>query len=189
MSTADINKWNGKYRFSDTISTIEPDEELVFYQSLLPQQGVALDLACGLGKNTLFLAQNGLMVTAIDASAEGLKKLGISAQTFHLEERIKLLQADFDNFTFAKSCFDLILVVRYLNRALFYDIEQALKPGGLLIYKTFNHAMLQKIPEFNPAYTIETAELIAGFRGLNIVASNREDSESEFAFMIGLKAG
>ncbi len=189
MSTADIKKWNGKYRSSDIISAVEPDEELVFYQSILPQQGAALDLACGLGKNTLFLAQHGLMVTALDASREGLKKLEKSAKTFHLEERITLLEADLDYFTLAESCFDLILVVRYLNRALFDGIEQALKPGGLLIYKTFNHNMLQKMSEFNPAYTIETAELIAGFPGLNIVGSNRENSESEYAFIIGRKPG
>ncbi len=64
----------------------------------------------------------------------------------------------------------------------------ALKPGGALIYKTFNRNILKQRPGFNPAYTIETIELVEAFPSLEIIADNRGDTQSEYAFMIGKKS-
>ena len=188
MSNADIIKWDAKYRSSEAIVSIEPEQELLEYDSILPQSGQALDLACGLGKNALFLAQRGFDVTAIDGSDQGLDKLLDSARVHGLAHKIKTRQADLDQYRLEVSYFDLILVVRYLNLDLFAAIESALKPGGILIYKTFNRNILKQRPGFNPAYTIETAVLKGAFPSLEIIADNQNDVQSEYAFMIGRKA-
>jgi len=187
MSNADILKWDAKYRSSEAIVSIEPEQELLEYGSILPQSGQALDLACGLGKNALFIAQRGFDVTAIDGSDQGLDKLRNSARAHGLAHQIKTRQADLDQYSFAEAYFDLILVVRYLNRDLFSGIVSALKPGGVLIYKTFNRNILKQRPGFNPAYTTETIELAEAFSSLEIIADNRDDAQSEYAFMIGKK--
>jgi len=188
MSEADILKWDRKYRSSGAIVSIEAEQELLEYDSILPQSGQALDLACGLGKNSLFLAQRGFHVTAIDGSDQGLSKLRVSARAHGLAGQIETRQADLDQYNLAKEYFDLILVVRYLNRDLFTAIVSALKPGGVLVYKTFNRNFLKQRPGFNPAYTIEAMELAAAFAALEIVVDNHNDTQSEYAFLIGRKA-
>ncbi len=188
MSNADILKWDTKYRSSEAIVSIEPEQELLEYASILPQSGQALDLACGLGKNALFLAQRGFNVTAIDGSDQGLGKLRDSARAHGLTHLIKTRQADLDQYSLDEAHFDLVLVVRYLNRDLFSGIVAALKPGGALIYKTFNRNILKQRPGFNPAYTIETIELVEAFPSLEIISDNRGDTQSEYAFMIGKKS-
>lgn len=189
MSKADIKKWDGKYSHSETLVSIEPDQELITYQSVLPKSGKALDLACGLGKNTLFLAQGNLDVTALDGSTTGLERLRKTAQEHGLDQRIMIRQADLDHYILPDACFDLILVVRYLNRTLLPNITSALKPGGVLVYKTFNRNILKRRPGFNLAYTIETMQLIEAFSLLELVVDNRGDKHSEYAFMIGRKVG
>ena len=187
MSNADILKWDNKYRHSEAVVTIEAEPELLEYSSVLPRSGKALDLACGLGKNSLYLAQRGFDVTAMDGSALGLEKLRASARAHGLAQGIKTQQVDLDQYPLAEACFDFILVVRYLNRALLVGIASALKPGGVVMYKTFNHNILKQRPGFNPAYTIETPALMEAFRTLEVVADNHGDTKSEYAFMIARK--
>ncbi len=188
MSEADILKWDGKYGAIATPVAAEPDNELSAYATSIPRKGRALDLACGLGKNTLFLAKHGLAVDAIDGSLEALNRLQASARASGLDQRVLVRQADLDGYTLAESAYDLILVVRYLNRDLIPGIVNALKPGGILIYKTFNRNILKQRPGFNPAYTIETTELIDAFPMLEVITDNREVTSSEYAFMIARQA-
>ncbi len=114
-------------------------------------------------------------------------KLRDSARTHGLAHQIKTRQADLDQYSLDKAYFDLILVVRYLNRDLFSGIVSALKPGGALVYKTFNRNILKQRPGFNPAYTIEAIELVEAFPSLENFSDNRGDTQSEYAFMIGKK--
>ena len=187
MSDADIVKWDARYRDSEVCGQILPDPELEAWRSLIPVGGVALDLACGLGKNTLYLAQQGCTVSAIDGSGEGLSKLQSAARNLGLEQRVRCLQADLDSYALPEAAFDLVLVVRYLNPALFTAIVGALKPGGLLIYKTFNRNILQQRPGFNPDFTIESGALLQAFSGLEVVTDRPLEGSVEYAFMIGRK--
>ena len=186
MSESDIVKWDGRYRDSTACASIEPDPELLEAQSLIPRGGTVLDLACGLGKNALYLARQGCSVTAVDGSVEALHKLEAAARAFGLGQRIEGIQADLDDYSLPVKAFDLVLVVRYLNRALFADIDASLRAGGVLIYKTFNRNILKERPGFNPDYTIETEELLNAFPGLEVVSDNRGET-SEYAFMVGRK--
>jgi SAM-dependent methyltransferase len=188
LSQTDILKWDAKYAGVSKSCSAEPDAELIKYASLLPQNGCALDLACGTGKNALFLAQQGLDVDAIDGSVEALNRLRVSAQSSGMAQRLQIFQTDLDNYALPESHYDLILVVRYLKQDLLSDLAAALKPGGILVYKTFNRNILKQRPGFNLAYTIETNELIEAFPSIEMIADNRENASSVYAFMIGRKA-
>lgn len=185
VSGKDTTRWNNKYTKNPSLaSSVDADVELIKYKNLLPNKGLALDLACGKGKNSLYLASLGFDVTALDGSDTALQLLNTAAKAEGFTQKIKTLQTDLDKSELKKSHYDLIIVVRYLNRHLFADIEAALKPGGVLLYKTFNHNILANRPSFNLSYTIETAELIEGFSNMDVLLDNQSDTASEYAVVM-----
>ena len=67
------DEWDGRYADSEFLWTVEPNRFVVHELSGLPP-GRALDLACGEGRNAVWLAQRGWRVTAVDFSSVGLHK-------------------------------------------------------------------------------------------------------------------
>ncbi|MEO8100652.1 MAG: methyltransferase domain-containing protein [Acidobacteriota bacterium] len=96
-------------------------------RNLVP--GRALDLACGAGRNALWLAGLGWQVTAVDSSATAIAALRQANPA--IETRV----ADLEKHEFAiqESAWDLIVVSYYLQRDLFPSILRGLKPGGVAI--------------------------------------------------------
>jgi len=96
--------------------------------------GMALDLACGTGRNALYLAERGYQVSAVDWSSVALGILEARAKgqaipvsfVKEIGDRkrsarpgIDLLQADLEKLALPTNCFRLILCIRYLQRSLF----------------------------------------------------------------------
>lgn len=168
---AGSDKWDGRYR-----STSEPGSVaavLLDCQHLLPANGVALDLACGLGANGLFLAQRGFKVHAWDSSAVALEKLnGFAAQEqiqIHTDRRDVNLDPP------AENNFDVIVVSHFLDRSLCAAIALALRPQGLLYYQTFTRKKVDLVGPSNPDHLLLENELLRLFPQL-IVRAYREDS-------------
>lgn len=158
------DKWNRIYRKSSE-NEPRPSSVLTDYRYLVPSQGRALDIACGLGGNTLYLASSGLMTTAIDLSDEGIDKLKQKATAKNLE--VNAIVADVSNAYFASheqyhQAFDVISVSNYLDRQLFTIFPDLLRPGGLLFYQTFvqDKSDVENGPS-NPAFLLEANELLA----------------------------
>jgi dihydroneopterin aldolase len=104
-------------------------------------KGRALDVACGRGRHTLYLANHGFEVDAIDRDRENLAALSAAAQQRHLGQ-IAVKQVDLERLTderpeFPANTYDAIIVCFYLHRPLFPWLTDALKPHGVLLYETF----------------------------------------------------
>lgn len=157
------DKWNNQYAKSGPLP--KPAWVLTNNQHLLPSTGSALDLACGLGANSIYMAQRGLSVTAWDISQAAITKLKTASENIEAEVR------DVESNPPRDASFDVICVVRYLSRSLCPAIELALKPGGILIYQTFTKAGIrhrQKGPS-SPDYLLEDGELPRLFPSLKPV--------------------
>lgn len=104
-----------------------------FVKPSLPNAGAALDLAGGLGRHALWLADRNWKVTVVDLSDVAIGKLSQTA----LERNVKLevLVGDSSEYKFEPARFDLIVLFYHLDRKLFPKIISALKAGGLLICK------------------------------------------------------
>jgi SAM-dependent methyltransferase len=72
-------------------------------------------------------------------------------------------QVDLDVARFEPARYDIICVFRYLNRDLFPNMRAALRPGGRIIYATFNEQYQARDPAFNPSYLVEIGELAGIF--------------------------
>lgn len=94
----------------------------------------ALDLAGGLGRHALWLAQRGWAVSVVDISEVALQKLHDTSVTLQLD--IKLHCGDVADYDLRREQFDLIVLFYHLDRRLFAPIIRGLKPGGLFFCKT-----------------------------------------------------
>jgi len=103
--------------------------------------GTALDLACGCGRDAVFLAAGGWKVTGVDILPDALRRAQELARRYQPAiEPICWLKMDLeavDTPPEFESGFDLILGFRYLHRPLLERLISWLRPGGNLVYETF----------------------------------------------------
>jgi SAM-dependent methyltransferase len=96
-------------------------------------RGRALDIACGAGRNALFLAEQGYEVDAMDISATALARGEASARERGL--RVNWIESDLDFTDLPSAPYDVIVMCRYVNRELFPRVKEALAEGGHLVYE------------------------------------------------------
>lgn len=158
-------KWDKFY--SHNQQSIDPSQVLYEHAYLLPKQGKALDLACGLGGNALFLARLGLKVDAWDISSVALTRLQTQADQISLP--ITTWQCDIRQKILPLKHYDVIVISRFLDRSLCNAIMGALKPEGLLFYQTFTRNKLDQHGPSNPDYLLGDNELLSLFPSLSLV--------------------
>jgi len=167
---SDVDRWDAKYRDTNPNPTFAPDVILTEHAALLDGRGAALDVACGVGHNAIYLAQRGYDTLGLDASAVGLRYGRDYARARALP--VQFAAVDLDRFAPPPDRFDLILVVRYLNRALIPGLKRGLRRGGLFMYKTFNVNYRNQHPTFNLDYLLAPGELAALFDDFRCIATN-----------------
>ncbi len=182
-------KWNKIHTKNNSTQVAQVLKENSF---LLPKQGKALDLACGLGSNALLLADHGLDTYAWDISSVALKKLQQTALKKHLILSTKQVVIEANNLP--KNTFDVIIITHFLDRSLTNAIMDSLKTGGLLFYQTYVRDKIDPNGPNNPDFLLARNELLQLFQPLLLV-SYRENSligklecgERNEAFYIGQK--
>jgi len=153
----DRERWNQKY-LSGFSAEKEPSEIVKnFYH--LAKVGRVLDIAAGLGRNSLFLAEKGFTVDAVDVSDVAIEKL----KTLH--PNINPIHQDLKIYRPEKDKYDLIININFLERILFPYIKEALKKDGVLIFETF----LEGSPSKNSDFLLRKNELLHSFLSLEIV--------------------
>jgi len=172
MSTeAARDKWDRAY--SDASEhELEPAEVLAENAHLLPPTGQALDLACGLGGNALFLARHGFKVSAWDISSVAIARLADLAGRLGLE--INAQVRDVETMPFPREAFDVVTVSRFLARPLAGPIYDSLRPGGLVFYQTFVRDKPDPQGPSNPDNLLAENELLQLFGGLRVLFYREE---------------
>lgn len=164
-------KWDTIYSGLDAVTLRQhmyaPAAVLLQNAFLLPKQGKALDLACGLGANALFLAQKNFEVFAWDISTVAISQLRQRAE--QLEITLNTCAANIDTALLAGCGFDIIVVQRFLARDLAPAICAALNPGGLLFYQTYTQAKTSDHGPKNPDFLLATGELLRLFPSLQLL--------------------
>jgi SAM-dependent methyltransferase len=127
--------------------------------------GRALDLACGRGRNALYLASLGLHVLAVDRDVDALEPL-------RGHKGVIPLKADLEGgaWPLPGLRFDAVVVTRYLHRPILADVVAAVDEGGLLLYETFMRGQEALGKPTNPDFLLEPGELLRACAGLKVVA-------------------
>lgn len=168
MSLADRERWDGKYAAKSVPERLAPDEWLMRQVSTL-RPGRALELACGLGHNAIWLAQQGWQVDAVDVSLVGLNLAREFAERHRID--VNWIAADLDTYVPESEAYDLAVVFRFLDRIRVPPLmEAALRPGGLLVYETFTQSHTHRLDSHmrNPAFALAPGELPQLFSALTV---------------------
>jgi tellurite methyltransferase len=127
-----IAGWEAKYRTYERGREDEPTILLVETAEQL-KPGTAIDLACGTGRNALYLGSKGWEVTALDGSAAAIEIAKERAASRGLRLNIAVADLTEPGFRLPPDAFDLIVIAYYLQRDLFPKAKAAVRPGGLVL--------------------------------------------------------
>jgi 2-polyprenyl-3-methyl-5-hydroxy-6-metoxy-1,4-benzoquinol methylase len=132
----DKGKWNERYAGDGFYLGPAPSlflaENIAMIKDLAPGEK-ALDIACGEGRNSIFLARHGFKVTGLDISEEGLGKAKRWANAEGLSVSFHCI--DMESYVFSET-YDLIINFNFLLRDLIPKMSEALNPGGLIVFDT-----------------------------------------------------
>lgn len=182
-------RWNRKYRDSAG-SWREPDPLLPYafaeyVRPLFPAAGLALDLAGGAGRHTIWLARQGWEVTLIDIANAGIQQA--EQNSVAVASRVHCVEGNLTLFEASQMQFDLVMVFFYLERAIFPEIVKAIRPGGILIYKTLIRSQLASEGPKEPAYLLEDGELPRLAESLEVLHYREQIAKKATAELVARK--
>jgi tellurite methyltransferase len=186
MGADDRSRWNKEYYERVLRAYPPPDALLVAYAPIpdgpVPRR-VALDLAAGQCQNAIWLAEQGYLVNAMDISHVALER-GRAEMAMRNLRNVNFIQADLDSARMLENVYDLVCCFRFLDRKLFPMIKASVKPGGMVVYQTFNIRMQKRKPHASPEYLLNLRELPQHFAGWEI----RHDEEvGDITRMVAVK--
>jgi tellurite methyltransferase len=183
-------KWDERYSGKDYLFSFAPSrflERSLDLICLLCGGKRALDIACGEGRNAIFLAQNGFEVTAMDISERGLERGRKRAA--ELGVRVDFLQADLEECRLQEG-FHLILNFNFLLRPLIPSMVHSLVSGGIILMETIMDA-----PSLQGTHTgsflLQPGELeriFSGFAGNILLLEEAPAQETPLARVLFRKA-
>ena len=178
--------WDNRYRRGEHTNK-EPSPLLrTAIESLKP--GRALDIACGVGRHAIFLAENHWQVTAVDSSRVAIEILrqrareagnrsariepgsparqprwggraGGAQASCLLTIEARVADLESGEFHIELGTYDLICVFYYLQRDLFPPIRAGVKPGGTVVAAIHLNDGKPDAKPANPAFLLEPGEL------------------------------
>ena len=164
-------RWNHRYAerglhpFPDA-----PAAWLVEHRELVTSArgGRALDVACGDGRNSAYLARLGLEVDAVDISDVAIDALAAAVAARRLP--VTPIRLDLECDPLPDGPYDVIVQINYLQRTLAAGLAERLRPGGLLLVETVTRAHVEELGNrFDPRFLLEPGELRDAFAGLEVL--------------------
>lgn len=144
---ADTERWNQRYATSDDyLFGTTPNAFLAAQAHRLSPGMRALAVADGEGRNGVWLARQGLEVVSFDASAVGLAKARRLADAHAVA--LTTVLSDTASFDWTPQSYDLVVAIFVqfaappLRQHMFASMQQALRPGGLLILQGYRPEQL-----------------------------------------------
>ncbi len=167
----DRQRWNRKYRDKGPEPFgSEPAEWLVAHRDLLTPRprGRALGVACGGGRNAVYLARLGFTVDALDVSDVAVAWLQERVERAGLSVHPR--RCDLTREPLPRREYQVVLNFNFLQRDLFTALRDATAPSGLVVFETFTRLQAE-LPggPGDPERTLEAGELRRAFADFEIL--------------------
>lgn len=139
--------WNKRFEHADYLFGTTPNVYLQAHTDRYPRSGTALCVADGEGRNSVWLARQGLQVDAFDISEVGVAKARKLAHEAGVQ--VNYTVADCESWDWPQDQYDLVaaIFIQFADPAmrtrLFANMVRALKPGGLLILQGYTPRQLE----------------------------------------------
>lgn len=142
--------------------------------------GRALELACGAGRDAVFLASLGWSVVAVDHLTDALERGRDLARRYlppEFQSRIEWRRADIESPDFDPGeRFELITGFRFLHRPLFERVREWLVPGGVLLWETFTETHRSRYGKpASDAHVLAAGELRRLSGALDVIHSSEAE--------------
>ncbi|MFN3547879.1 MAG: class I SAM-dependent methyltransferase [Mesorhizobium sp.] len=175
--------WDERYSCEDYVFGTEPNAFLASCAPLLEGGRSVLCVADGEGRNSVWLAQQGLTVTAFDFSGVGIAKARKLAEARGVA--VDYRQASIEDWDWEPERFDIVAAIFIqfaeppLRSRIFEGMKRTLKPGGLLLMQGYRPEQIEYATGGPRArenlYT--RALLEEAFAGFEILRLDEHDSE------------
>ncbi|WHY75415.1 class I SAM-dependent methyltransferase [Neobacillus sp. WH10] len=158
------SKWNTKHkdRLSDLIEPA-PNPRLKTLSAYL-NGGTALDIACGLGGNSLFLARINFQVEAVDISDVAINY--IQERAINDKLNIHPIVCDltkWNELNWQNNSFDSVVITYYLDRTLFPNVKRIIKENGYFFMETYYQSPQSMNQGVSNQYKLQPKELLVEF--------------------------
>lgn len=132
---------------------------------------IALDIACGAGRDAVFLAEQGLHVTAWDILSDAVTRCTDLARRTGVR-----LAASVRDVTIAGAippgAFDAVCCFNFLHRTLMPALAEAVRPGGFVCYETFVDPQRERFGKpARPERVLRPGELASFFNSWRVIVS------------------
>ncbi|MCW5722793.1 MAG: class I SAM-dependent methyltransferase [Devosia sp.] len=175
--------WDERFSQPDYVFGEAPNAFLARQSDRLKGYRTALSIADGEGRNGVWLAEQGLAVTSMDASPVGLDKARKLAEKRGVVLDMQL--ADIADYAWPDASFDVVVGIFFqfasppLRKAIFSGMIKALAPGGLLLLEGYGPKQIEyKTGGPRILENLYTEELLREhFGSLDIVELRAYDAE------------
>jgi cyclopropane fatty-acyl-phospholipid synthase-like methyltransferase len=142
-----VQTWDERFAGPDFLFGTEPNAYLVQQRSLLVAGRTALAVADGEGRNSIWLARQGLHVDAFDISPVGVAKAATLAREHNVTVNLRV--AGCDDWNWRPAAYDVVaaIFVQFaepeMRRRMFAGMVDTLKPGAYLIVQGYTPRQLE----------------------------------------------
>jgi len=187
MSKQDQEKWDKK--FSEKSELLKPREASLYLQklALVGKDKIALDLACGAGRHSLYLAKQGFKVFALDISEVALTAVDKLIEKEGVANQVTTAHSDLDEFAPEVALYDLIVMSNFLDRDLIKRACVGLKKDGLFFVETYMDDPSNEKKDSNPEFLLQKGELKQLFAPKNYELVLYEEFDNESYEMYKMK--
>lgn len=129
-----IEEWHARYRRRERAEDFSEEATPLLVETVRKlAPGKALDLACGTGRNALWLASHGWSVRAVDGAPAAIEILNARAHDRGLRIQTQVADLESAEFKIEPDSWDLIAKCYYLQRSLIPAVKAGVRPRGIAI--------------------------------------------------------
>jgi 2-polyprenyl-3-methyl-5-hydroxy-6-metoxy-1,4-benzoquinol methylase len=182
VSEDDRRHWDERYAEGGMAAPGDhgPPPAFVSVRHLFPSEGSALDLACGRGRASVWLALRGMDVLAVDVSPVAIDLARGLARLSGVSDRCRFVVHDLDQGLPESPQMDLVLCHKFRDPDLDLALMERLAPEGLLAVAT-----LSEVDAGPGRFRARPGELREAFGSLEVLAEGEADG---IAWLIGRKS-